>query len=144
MLADLRQLIKQIGLHICREVLDGQLAGCGEAIVVTPSRQLSWPHFLELPPGKEALTRAFYAQMCSIERWNVRTLRERADSMLPRARCSIKKSMHPCCRHGYGWHRKRQTENEDAHPKNVQPPVAEMVDMANRPPRLAALQRLAP
>jgi predicted nuclease of restriction endonuclease-like (RecB) superfamily len=51
-------------------------------IVVTLSRQLSWSHFIALLPLKDPLARDFYAQMCSIERWSVRTLRERVDSML--------------------------------------------------------------
>lgn len=53
-----------------------------EEIVVTLSRQLSWSHFLALLPVKDPLARDFYAQMCSTERWSVRTLRERVDSML--------------------------------------------------------------
>ncbi len=53
-----------------------------EEIVVTLSRQLSWSHFLVLLPLKDPLARDFYAQMCSLERWSVRTLRERVDSML--------------------------------------------------------------
>ena len=53
-----------------------------EAIVVSLIRQLSWTHFLVLLPIKDPLARDFYAQMCSIERWSVRTLRERVDSML--------------------------------------------------------------
>ena len=54
----------------------------GQDIVVTLSRQLSWSHFLALLPVKDPLARDFYAQMCGIERWSVRTLRERVDSML--------------------------------------------------------------
>ena len=53
-----------------------------EQIVVSLIRHLSWTHFLVLLPLKEPLARDFYAQMCSIERWSVRTLRERVDSML--------------------------------------------------------------
>jgi predicted nuclease of restriction endonuclease-like (RecB) superfamily len=51
-------------------------------IVVTLSRQLGWGHFLALLPLKDALQREFYAEMCRIERWSVRTLRERIGSML--------------------------------------------------------------
>jgi predicted nuclease of restriction endonuclease-like (RecB) superfamily len=51
-------------------------------IVATLSRQLAWSHFLELIHLKDPLARDFYAQMCSIERWSVRTLRDRVDSML--------------------------------------------------------------
>ena len=53
-----------------------------ERIVVTLSRQLSWSHFVALVPLKDALQREYYAQMCSTERWSVRTLRGRIDSML--------------------------------------------------------------
>ena len=51
-------------------------------IVATLSRQLAWSHFMELIHLKDPLARDFYAQMCSIEHWSVRTLRERVDSML--------------------------------------------------------------
>ena len=53
-----------------------------EPIVVTLSRQLSWSHFLALLPLKDPLQRDYYAQMASAERWSVRTLRGRIDSML--------------------------------------------------------------
>jgi predicted nuclease of restriction endonuclease-like (RecB) superfamily len=53
-----------------------------EAIVATLSRQLSWSHFRELLPLKQPLQREYYAEMCRIERWSVRTLRARIDSML--------------------------------------------------------------
>ncbi|WP_329006745.1 PDDEXK nuclease domain-containing protein [Pseudomonas aeruginosa] len=53
-----------------------------EPIVVTLSRQLSWSHFVALLPLKDPLQRDYYAQMASAERWSVRTLRERIESML--------------------------------------------------------------
>lgn len=53
-----------------------------QEIVSTLSRQLAWSHVLELIYLKDPLARDFYAQMCSTERWSVRTLRERVDSML--------------------------------------------------------------
>ena len=53
-----------------------------EPIVVTLSRQLSWSHFVALLPLKDPLQRDYYVQMASAERWCVRTLRERIDSML--------------------------------------------------------------
>jgi predicted nuclease of restriction endonuclease-like (RecB) superfamily len=53
-----------------------------ERIVATVSQQLSWSHFIEILPVKNDLGRDFYAEMCRIERWTVRTLRERIDSML--------------------------------------------------------------
>ena len=53
-----------------------------EAIVVTLSQQLSWSHFLALLPLKDPLARDFYAEMCRIERWDVRTLRQKIGGML--------------------------------------------------------------
>lgn len=46
------------------------------------AQQLAWSHFQELLSIKDPLAREFYAEMCSIERWSVRTLRDRIDSML--------------------------------------------------------------
>lgn len=51
-------------------------------IVATLSRQLGWSHFKELFPMEKPLQRDFYAEMCRIEHWSVRTLRERISSML--------------------------------------------------------------
>lgn len=53
-----------------------------EQIVVSLIRQLSWSHFVALIPLKDKLKRDFYAEMCRIESWNVRTLRGKMDSML--------------------------------------------------------------
>ena len=53
-----------------------------ETIVATLWRQLSWSHFRLLLPLKQHLQREFYAEMCRIEGWSVRTLSERIDSML--------------------------------------------------------------
>ena len=51
-------------------------------IVATLSRQLGWSHFIELLPYNDPLQREFYAEMCRIERWSVRTLRQKTNSML--------------------------------------------------------------
>jgi predicted nuclease of restriction endonuclease-like (RecB) superfamily len=53
-----------------------------EKIVVSLIRQLGWSHFIELLPLKQLLEREYYAEMCRIERWSVRTLRERIGSQL--------------------------------------------------------------
>ncbi len=53
-----------------------------EQIVVSLIRQLTWSHFITLIPIKDELQREFYTEMCRIERWSVRTLREKIDSML--------------------------------------------------------------
>ncbi len=46
------------------------------------SHQLSWSHFVEILTIKDQLKRDFYAEMCRIERWSVRTLRQRIQGML--------------------------------------------------------------
>ena len=51
-------------------------------IVATLSRQLSWSHFVATLPLKDEVQREFYLTMASSERWGVRTLRDRIDSML--------------------------------------------------------------
>jgi len=54
-------------------------------IVSTLSQQLSWSHFVEIIPLKDNLQRDFYAEMCRIERWSVRsvrTLRKKISGML--------------------------------------------------------------
>jgi DUF1016 N-terminal domain len=53
-----------------------------EQIVVLLTRQLSWTHFVTLIPIKDSLKRDFYAEMCRIERWTVRTLENKISSML--------------------------------------------------------------
>lgn len=51
-------------------------------IVATLSQTLSWSHFCEILPLVKPLQRDFYAEMCRIERWSVRTLRKKIGSML--------------------------------------------------------------
>jgi predicted nuclease of restriction endonuclease-like (RecB) superfamily len=116
--AELTRLYWRIGQRIHAEVLSGERAPYGEAILATLSqqlvadygrsysakslarmvqfaqvfadesivatlwRQLSWSHFRELLPLKQPLQREYYAEMCRIERWSVRTLQERIRSML--------------------------------------------------------------
>jgi predicted nuclease of restriction endonuclease-like (RecB) superfamily len=53
-----------------------------ERIVVSLIRQLSWTHFIALIPLKQPLQREFYGEMCRVEKWSVRTLREKIDGML--------------------------------------------------------------
>jgi predicted nuclease of restriction endonuclease-like (RecB) superfamily len=53
-----------------------------EQIVASLSQALSWSHFIEIFPLKQPLEREYYAEMCRIERWSVRTLRERISSQL--------------------------------------------------------------
>lgn len=53
-----------------------------QQIVSTLSRQLGWSHFVEITPLRDDLQRDFYAEMCRIERWSVRTLREKIGGLL--------------------------------------------------------------
>jgi predicted nuclease of restriction endonuclease-like (RecB) superfamily len=65
-----------------RRMIQFATAFPAEPIVATLSRQLGWSHFKEILPLKDQLQREFYAEMCRVEQWSVRKLRERIDSML--------------------------------------------------------------
>jgi predicted nuclease of restriction endonuclease-like (RecB) superfamily len=80
------QLVKEFGNGFSRPNLF-RMVSFAEAfpegkIVSTLSRQLSWSHFVEIIPLKDDLQRDFYAEMCRIERWSVRTLRKKISGML--------------------------------------------------------------
>jgi len=81
-----RQLVSEYGRGFAeknlRRMVQFAEAYPDEEIVVTLLRQLSWSHFLALIPLDKPLQRDFYAEMCRIEGWSVRTLRERITSML--------------------------------------------------------------
>ncbi|MDX5496445.1 MAG: PDDEXK nuclease domain-containing protein [Wolbachia endosymbiont of Nomada fabriciana] len=53
-----------------------------QEIVATLSQQLSWSHFVEIIAISDDLKRSYYLEMCRIERWSVRALRSRIDTML--------------------------------------------------------------
>jgi predicted nuclease of restriction endonuclease-like (RecB) superfamily len=53
-----------------------------QQIVGSLAQQLSWGHFRVLLPVKEPLARDFYAELCRIEHWDVRTLRKKIGGML--------------------------------------------------------------
>jgi predicted nuclease of restriction endonuclease-like (RecB) superfamily len=53
-----------------------------ELIVVTLSRELGWSHFVAIIPLDNDLKRDSYSEMCRIERWSVRTLRQKISGML--------------------------------------------------------------
>jgi predicted nuclease of restriction endonuclease-like (RecB) superfamily len=50
--------------------------------IATLSQQLSWSHFKELLPMEDNFKIEFYVQMSCLDKWSVRTLRDRIDSML--------------------------------------------------------------
>lgn len=51
-------------------------------IVSALMRQLSWSHFLAIIYLPDPLQREFYTEMCRVERWSVRTLRQKISSLL--------------------------------------------------------------
>lgn len=51
-------------------------------IVQTLSGQLGWSHFQEIIFMSDDLKRDFYAEMCRLERWSVRTLRDKIRGMM--------------------------------------------------------------
>jgi len=53
-----------------------------QQILQTLSAELGWSHFLHLVPIKDDLKRDFYAEMCRLERWSVRTLRDKIRGMM--------------------------------------------------------------
>lgn len=53
-----------------------------ERVVVSLIRRLTWTHFMVLLPIKDSIKRDYYAEMCRVEKWSVRTLEKKIDSML--------------------------------------------------------------
>lgn len=53
-----------------------------EQIVATLSQQLGWSHFVTLLPLNSSLKVEFYSELCRLERWSVRTLRDKIQGML--------------------------------------------------------------
>jgi len=51
-------------------------------IISTLSGELTWSHIKEIIFLKDELSRSFYIEICRMERWSVRQLRERIGSML--------------------------------------------------------------
>lgn len=80
------QLVREYGKGFNRSALTRMVKFAevfpDQAIVATLSQQLSWSHFIEILPLKAPLERDYYAELCRVERWSVRTLRERIASQL--------------------------------------------------------------
>ncbi|MFZ5496007.1 MAG: PDDEXK nuclease domain-containing protein [Verrucomicrobiota bacterium] len=51
-------------------------------VVTALAAQLGWSHFVEILALKDPLAREFYAELSRVERWSVRTLREKINSQL--------------------------------------------------------------
>jgi predicted nuclease of restriction endonuclease-like (RecB) superfamily len=52
-----------------------------EEIGVTLSHQLSWSHIIKVMAINDELKREFYIEMCCLEKWGVRVLKQKIDSM---------------------------------------------------------------
>ena len=65
-----------------RRMMQFAVAFPDEQIVASAIRQLSWTHFTLLLPLKQPMQREFYAEMCRVEKWSVKTLRAKIDGML--------------------------------------------------------------
>ncbi len=81
-----RQLEREFGSGYGEKSLRRMLQFAGQfpqpKIVATLSRQLGWSHFKEIIPVEDPLARNFYAELCRVEQWSVRTLRQKIQSML--------------------------------------------------------------
>jgi len=89
-----RQVIPSLARQLTEEYGSGwsekQLRHClrlaetfpEERIVSTLWRQFSWSHLKEIIYIDDPIKRDFYIEMCRIEKWSVRTFRERIQSML--------------------------------------------------------------
>ena len=71
-----------IGRRIRQDVLKNDRAEYGKEIVSALSAQLSWSHFVEILSLDDSLKRDFYAELCRVERWSVRTLRHKIGHLL--------------------------------------------------------------
>jgi predicted nuclease of restriction endonuclease-like (RecB) superfamily len=80
------QLVQQYGTGFSRRNLFNMIRFAQEfpdiKIVQTLSGQLSWSHFLEILTVNDPLKREFYAELCRVEHWSVRSLREKVRGML--------------------------------------------------------------
>ena len=70
------------GLRSLRRMVQFAEVFPDQEVVATLSLHLSWSHFIEILPLKAPLEREYYAELCRVERWSVRTLRERIASQL--------------------------------------------------------------
>ena len=81
-----KQLINEFGTSFSEKNLRRMMQFASvfneKEIVVSLIRQLSWTHFLAIIPIDDELKRQFYIEMCKIEKWSVRTFREKINSML--------------------------------------------------------------
>lgn len=68
-----------------------------EKNVVSLIRQLSWSQIKILIPIEDPLKRAFYTEMCQLEKWSVRVFQDRINSMLYERTAISNKSVYRNC-----------------------------------------------
>lgn len=68
-----RNMARMVNFVVCFKDLEA---------IDTLMRKLSWSHFVEIIAVNDPLAREFYAEMCRLESWSVRTLRSKIGSML--------------------------------------------------------------
>ncbi len=73
---------KGFGPRVLRRTINFYNCFADFEIVSTLSTQLSWSHFVELIPIQDQQKRIFYAEMCRLDSWSVRTLREKIGKLL--------------------------------------------------------------
>ena len=72
----------QIGQHIRTDILKEKRAEYGDQIFHSLSAKLSWTHPRRIIYLDDPVKRDFYAEMCRLEQWSVRTLNDNVQSML--------------------------------------------------------------
>lgn len=81
-----RQLTADYGAGFSRQNLFHMIrfveAWPDQAGVTALAQHLGWSHFKEILYLENELARQFYAEMCRLEHWSVRTLRDRVRSMM--------------------------------------------------------------
>jgi len=88
-----RQLTTEYGTGFSRQNLFHMMrfveAWPNHTQVTSLAQHLGWSHFKEILYLDDELARQFYAEMCRLERWSVRTLRDRVRSIDVRTDCYL-------------------------------------------------------
>jgi predicted nuclease of restriction endonuclease-like (RecB) superfamily len=100
-----------------------------EQIVYTLCRQLSWSHLRVLAYVDDALKREFYTEIAKLERWSVRQLQERINSMLYE-RTALSRKPEEAIRHDLTQLRLEQQVSPDLLLKD--PYILDFLDLGDR------------
>jgi hypothetical protein len=100
-----------------------------EQIVSTLRRQLSWTHIKTLMYIDEPLEREFYVEIAQLERWSVRQLQERINSMLYE-RTALSRKPEETIRHDLEQLRQTQQVSPDLLLKD--PYILDFLDLSDR------------